>query len=319
MPGITLLGGNQSLSNSVNTIVSEFRLKRQDSGIARRLATQYRLEPHTGTTKYIDYYNQVLAYGLSDGIDMVQGQTLGDNQTSYVPAEVGVQIVIADTTIRRSADPDMMMRAGRIAANAVDLKEDQDGVAQAGNFTAGGSGGIPGTGNVLAPGSFASARSRLRTGNSTTTAMPAPPPYYSICHPYSIQAVMGRTIPISAGTPAGGTIYTTTADNSLVVGGRSQQQEDMIRRGPKALTTLFDIDIYEDANVVVTSTPDAKNFAFAKEGFVYVLELAPYYAAQRDESLRATELNIVTSYVFGTYLASNYGVYMLADATTPTR
>lgn len=317
MAGITLLGATQSLQNSVNTIVSEFRLKRQDSGITRRLATQYKLEPHTGTTKYIDFYNQVSAFSLTDGLDMQQAQTIADNQVAYVPGEVGVQLVIADTTLRRSADPDLMMRAGRIAANAVDLKEDQDGCAQAANFTAGGSGGIPGTGATLSIGSFASARSRLRTGNSTTTAMPAPPPYYGVFHPYSLQALWGKMIPL-AGGPAATASYTVTTTASGVAAGGRPGSDDFIRGGVKAVTNISGIDIFEDANVSVTSTPDAKNFIFSKEGFIYVLELAPYYAAQRDESLRATELNIVCSYVFGTYLGANYGVYSLADATTPT-
>lgn len=316
--GNTLLGPNQSLQNSINTIVGEFRLKRQDSGITRRLATQYKLEPHTGTTKYIDYYNQLSAYALTDGVDMQQAQTLQDNQVSYTPGEIGVQLIIADTTIRRSADPDLMTRAGRIAANAVDLKEDQDGCAQAANFTAGGAGGIPGTGVVYSVGAVASARSRLRTGNQTP-AMPAPQPYYGVFHPYTLQALVGRMIPLAPAV-ASTTAYTTTSAGAGAgpgAGGRSGATDDMMRGGVKALSRVSDVDIFEDANVSLSGN-DAKNFIFSKEGFVYVLELDPYYAAQRDESLRATELNIVCSYVFGTYLGANYGVYALADASTPT-
>lgn len=315
--GNTLLGASQSLQNSINTIVSEFRLKRQDSGITRRLATQYKLEPHTGPTKYIDYYNQVYALPLTDGVDMQQAQVITDNQTSYTPAEIGVQLVIADTTLRRTADPDLMMRAGRIAANAIDLKEDQDGCSQAPNFTAGGAGGLPGSGVAYSVGAVASARSRLRTGNSVATAMPAPPPYYGVFHPYTFQALVGRMIPLAPAV-ASTTAYTTTSPGAGAgpgAGGRPAT-DDLMRGGAKAVTRVSDVDIFEDANVSVTGT-DAKNFIFSREGLVYVLELAPYYAAQRDESLRATELNIVCSYVFGTYLGANYGVYSLADASTP--
>lgn len=249
---------------------------------------------------------------------MQQAQTLSDNQVSYVPGEVGVQLIIADTTLRRTADPELMMRAGRIAANAVDLKEDQDGCAQAANFTAGGAGGIPGTGVAYSVGAVASARSRLRTGNSTTIAMPAPPPYYGVFHPYTVQALVGKMIPLAPAVAATSAYSTTTANAGAGPGaGARPASDDMMREGAKSVTRVSDVDIFEDANVSITGT-DAKNFIFAKEGFVYVLELAPYYAAQRDESLRATELNIVCSYVFGTYLGANYGVYALADGSVPT-
>src|SRR3989304_3589070 len=140
-----LAGAGQALDSSLNTIYSEFKVLRDETGVFRSTATTMTLQPHEGRSKNVNNYNRVVAFDLADGVDMQQAQQLADTTTSYSPGEVGVQVLLPGSTMRRVADPDLLARTGRMLANAYDLKEDQDGGLQMVNFTPamGVAGGIP--------------------------------------------------------------------------------------------------------------------------------------------------------------------------------
>ena len=314
MPGPTLAGATQALDSSLNTIYSEFLLLRDESGTCRKVSTHYKLLPHTGISKNILNYGRLSAYSLQDGVDMAQAQTLSDTNTAYTPAEVCVQVIVPGSTLRRVADPTLMKQTAAMMHNAYDLKEDSDGTAQFTSFVPilGSAGTVLGVGHLLA------ARARLGIGNDRTNPEPAPAPYYAVLHPLHLSAVMGRLMPITD-VPTGTNVYTGVAAGATMgIGGGTVIGDRIIESGPKAIGRLFDMEVYTDANMAIASD-GASGACFAKMGLIYVSEVEPMMEPdETDVSLRAVELNLWGSYVWGNYRASNYGVEMLFDVTLPT-
>lgn len=312
--GDNLAGSGQTLDSSLNTIYSEFLLLRDETGVCRRVSTPMPLAPHTGASKNVLNYSRLSAYALQDGVDMAQGQTLADANTAYTPAEVGVQVILPKSTLRRVADPALLKRTGEMMNNAYDRKEDSDGCAQFTSFTPilGSAGTVMGVGHIHA------AAGRLRIGNDRTDPEPAPAPWFGVLHPLHLNVVAGRLIPLTD-VPTGTNVYTGTAAGATVAAGTSKITDEILRRGVEAIGRLENITFYGDANITVDGSDDASGAIFSKLGFVYVSEVSPVMEPdEKDTSLRAVELNLWGSYVWGLYRAANYGVECLFDATLPT-
>ena len=321
---ITLAGSSQALDTSLPTIYSEFLLLRDDTGVMRDVSTKYELLPHTGTTKNIINYGRVVAYNVADGVDIAQAQALSDFLTSFTPTEVAVQVILAGSTMRRVQDPDLQGKTSTILNNAYNLKEDSDGTAQFSSFTNAALGSAT---TVCSPGHIAALAGQLRVGQSVANPEPAPDPLICVIHPLSAVALAGRTIPYSAGTPAGGTVYGAAggAHGSTQGGIATVGMADgaipsaLLMKGIGGLGTLAGMDIRQDANMVITSA-GATGAGFSKQGVCYVSELEPRLDPDTsDKSLRgAVELNLWGSYVWGLYRAANYGLGATFDASLPT-
>lgn len=319
MASPNLAGSGQALDVSLPTIYEEFRLIREDTGICRKTAFNLPLKPHTGVSKHIINYGRLTAYDLADGVDMVQHQNLADTLTSFTPSEVGVQVILPRTTLRRIADSDLLRRTGKLMATAYDVKEDNDGTAQFTSFTP-----IVGSaGLIMGPGYFHAAIMRLGIGNDRTNPENPPEPWHAVLHPLHVGALMGNTVPLTD-VPTGTNRYSgLTATGATVTGNATDMGNNFLKnglpKGPKATMNYMGIDIYKDANIDVDSSDDASGALFSKEGFVYVSEWEPEMMNEEmDKSLRAQELNLVGSYAWGLYRSSNYGVELLFDATLPT-
>ena len=315
---INLVGASQNLNDSLNTIVTAFKRTREEAERVRDSATHYPLKAHSGLSVVLATYGILEARSLSDGVDMEQAQDLADTPNTYTPAEVGVQLVIADTTIRRSADPALMRQAGRSGASAYQRKEDGDGVGQFSSFT----GGLGSAGTVLSPGHVTAAAAQLRTGtvlpSSTVTAEPAPGDYMGFFTPAQIHAVAMRIIPLSD-VPTGTNAYAVTSSGVTVGPGRAGNlSDDLIRSGRKALGMLGGVHMHESANITSDASSDAIGAVFSKEGLIFAPEMEPVEKPQRDESARATELNIVGAYAWGVYRPAAFGLSMTFDSALPT-
>ena len=135
-----------------------------------------------------------------------------------------------------------------------------------------------------------------------------------------VHVIGARLVPLTD-VPTGTNVYTpaTIATGATRGAGSSSLGDEYIRRGPDAIGRMYGVEVYEDANIAVSSTPSASGAMFGKEGFIYCEEMPPKMEAEADDkSLRALELNLVGSYVWGLYRASNYGCELLFDAALPT-
>lgn len=315
--GSILAGSNQALDSSLNTIYSEFKVLRDETGVFRSCATEMKLMPHDGASKNVNNYNRVVAYSVNDGVDIAQAQQLSDTTTTFTPGEVAVQVVLAGSTMRRVADPSLLQRTGRILNAAYDLKEDQDGALQMVNFTP-----IMGVaGNILGVGEYFGAMTRLYIGNNRANPEPPPEPYFIVDHPIKLQTIIGRILPLSS-TPGGAAAYTpATVANNLTVGQSfgDGPSEEMFRQGIGALGTMFGATVKKSANIIPDVNDDCSGGAFSKEALIYVSELEPRMDNDTsDKSMRgAVEINVWGSYVWGLYRSGAYGVEILGDATLP--
>lgn len=310
---INLAGTSENLDASLNTIISAHKLLRDEDGKVRRLATRYTLEPHTGTSKIILNYGRVTAYAQTDGVDTAQGQALSDTQSTYTPSETACQVILAGSTLRRVADPDLLRRTGRILENAYALKEDQDGTAQFSSFTT----SIGAANAVIGVGLHMAAVTRLQYGSNRANPEPAPEPWFACYHPCTLHAILGRLVPLTD-VPVGTNVYTGTAAGATAGPGRSGELSDQILRRWK-VKELGGVPVIPTANIAVDSSDDATNAVFSREGLIYISEVEPHLATDKDASMRdAVELTYWGSYGYGVYRPAAYGVALVADATQPT-
>lgn len=309
-----LAGGGQALDSSLNTIYSEFLLLRDEKGVCRKCATHHSLKAHQGASKNILNYGRLAAYNLSDGVDMVQAQSLSDSNTAVTPSEVGVQLILPKTTLRRVADPELLRRSGRLMNNAYDLKEDSDGTAQFTSFVplVGGAGTVIGVGHIFA------AAARVSIGNDRANPEPYDEDVFGILHPLMLNVIAGRLVPLTD-VPQGSNVYTGLAAGATVGPGRTSMSDEILRRGPKAAGMLSGVEMYRDANIAVDSSDDCSGAVFAREGLIYCTEVEPYMDPdENDASLRGIELNLVGSYGWTVWRSANTGVETLGDASLPT-
>ena len=311
-----LAGTGQALDTSLNTIYSEFKLLRDATGVFRSTATMLKLLPHDGASKNINNYNRVIAYDLADGVDMQQAQQLADTTTTFTPGEVGVQVLLPGSTMRRIADPDLLRRTGRMLANAYDLKEDQDGGLQMVNFTP-----IMGAAaSILGPGEFIGSINRLSIGNNRANPEPTPKPWSLVHHPLPLSVLQQRMIPLTD-VPTGTNIFTpaTVATGKTVMGGASPMADEILRQGINSLGQFYGANVKWTPNLLPDASDDVSGGVYSKEGLNYISELEPKADPDTsDKSLRgAVELNYWGSYVWGVYRAAAYGCEILGDASMP--
>lgn len=314
-----LLGSGEDLDASTNSIISTFKELEDEVKTFKSSATRLRLSREDGGTKRINNYNRLVAFDLSDGVDMVQAQALADTQTSYTPGEAGVQTWLPGSTMRRAADPSLLQRTGRILRNAYDLKEDQDGGLQMPNFTP----IIGAAARVLGPGEYLAAATRLAYGASRSNPEPPPMPWYTIDHPIKLSTVAGRIVPLSD-VPTGTNVYlpaTTSRGPTVGPGGGGSLSDAIIKTGWKGpLKELFGIMVKPTANVIPDASDDVSGASFSQEALIHVEEVAAKLVPDSsDKSYRdAVELNCWGSFAWGLYRAANYGIEILGDATEPT-
>lgn len=316
--GVNLAGAGQALDVSLPTIISEFMLLRDVTGVFRNSAQSETLQRHTGVSWIRNNYGRAIAYNLDEAADMNQNQTLSDAATVITPAEVGAQIVIPGSTLRRIADASLETRVATMLNNAYSLKEDQDGATQMSSWT---STALGTTSTVIGVGHIFAGGARLGVGSSTANPEPAPMPWFYIGHDFQLLHLIGRSM-VLTDVPTGTNVYTGTAAGATFGAGHDSEgmSDEFMRGGIGALTRMAGITVKKDANIPVTSTPSATGGIFSQEGLIYVNEVEPHIVKDTsDVSMRdAVELNVWGSYKFGLYRPANYGISMTFDCTTPT-
>ena len=314
MPGPQLAGAGEALDASLNTVITEFKMVRDEMATLKKFTTRYILQPHSGRSKELLTYGRLIARDLSDGVDITEAQDLSDARSTYSPSEVGLKVIIPRTTVRRVADPDLWQQVGRIMAAAYAVKEDTDCANEFDSFT---TATLGAAGTILSPGLISSAVTGIRVGNNVTTPEPAPEPYFGAFHPCSIHSVANRLIPLTD-VPTGTNVYLPTAAGATVGPGRTAYGDQILQQGSKAVGTLAGATIVASANIPVDANNDMEGAVFSREGVIYVSEFEPGEDSQDDASLRGKELVLTGSYIFGVYRPLAFGITVTADAVLPT-
>ena len=287
------------LSDTISTVISEARYTEQIKEVISGVCWRITKPLHDGSTINLPYWGTVSAKSLSEGIDMVSPQAMEDTNVQFTPGEVGAQIVLTDK-VARDNNEDVLRAAGRILGEAMVAKREQD---LAGQFTDATT-DLGGAGSVATLGIIAAARALL-AGNSLANGGPAPMPYGVIHHPYVLLDLVDVLTP----TLAGGT-------TPLPAVGSGIAEDTLVNY---TIGRVFGMPVLESANISIDSTPDAIGVVLSMgTGGGLVLATANEWgiSPERDESLRATELNVVGEYAVGEYLPG-WMVSLTNDATAP--
>ena len=317
----TLLGSSQALDQSVNTIISEFRLLQDEKEVMRQISRNIPLKAGQGPTVYIDNYSRVQALAVADGADVANAQALADAQTTGSPGEIAVQVVIAGSAIRRSADRSLTGNTAKIMDRALKLKIEQDGTAQLPSFVP----IVGAAGTIISPGGLAAAVARVEIGDSRAN----PEPYDDInivLHPYHMLVMGGRIVPYSD-VPTGTNVYGVntgahlgvTVTNAGGTGAPGSLADQVIRKGPRAIAQMQGHPIWLTANIAIDASDDGSGAVFDRSGLNYCEEVEPTMVQDRDPSMRgAVEFTEWAAYTWFLYRSSNSGCEALYDASTPT-
>lgn len=227
---------------------------------------------------------QMTASPVVDGVDITDSQDIGMTTTDLTTAEVGLKVILTDKLVRQEK-PELFRVIGRQMGDAVARKVDTDCLALFDGLS--NTAGASGAGLNLR--SFLAVLAMLKTQK-------APRPWACIVHPNTIY-FLNKYISPTAGTypfPRG-------------------FAEDLLRDFWNL--TIDHVGVFDDGNLTVGAA--SKGAMFSKDAFAYIQALAPTVERERDASLRATEVVMVTDYgVFE--LDDDYGVEMQYDATAPS-
>jgi hypothetical protein len=287
-----------SLGDTIPTIIEEARFTEQYKEVLSNLCWRITKGVKRGSTVNLPYWGVVTANALTEGIDMVNPQTMEDTNVKFTPTEVGVQILITKNTVEDDQE-DVIRAAGRILGDAMVSKREQDLAGQLDDAT----NSMGGQGTVSTLGHYAAAWADL-SGVSLANGGPAPKPYVAVHHPFvllDMVDVFTPTLPASGALSAVGSGIAEEVLRNYTVG------------------RVFGMNVYESANISIDSAYDAKGGVFAAgRGGALVLATAREWEVEDeyDASLRATELNIVGRYAVGEYLPG-WIVELYNDATAP--
>lgn len=271
------------LENAQAIAIAECLFTMEHNTPTKNLFTRYTL--NSGEKQItVPKVGQMTAKALVDGEDITSSEAIGMTTTDLTTAEVGLKVILTDKLVRQEK-PEMFRVVGRQMADGVDRKVDEDCLALFDSLS--NTAGASGAGLNLR--SFLAVVAMLKT-------LKAPRPYACVHHPYAIYK-LARTVTTTAGTypfPRG-------------------YSEDLLKDFWNL--TIDHVGVFDDGNI--TSAATSKGAMFSKDCFAYIQSVAPYVERERDASLRATEVVMVTDYgVFE--LDDDYGVEMQYTSAAPS-
>ena len=305
--GRTGMTSTDSLTQSLPLVIAAARIVREYSGIMPSLTRTVTLEPGTGLTWYEVQAEQLQAQTLTETQAQDNPQMIEDYRIGHTPIVSGIQTLITDRLMTRIS-PNVAMRIGSLAQNAIQRKKDQDGLLV---FNA----GVPlGSDSVSAITNYLSAAAARIMGNDREPAMS---PMYAVLHPFVIKFIQDSLTASIEGAVGGA----SGVDRRPVQMGLTQQS---FIQG-FMMGEIYGVMVYRDGNIqrqVKTGGHFAVGGIFPREGIILVQGRMPKVEAQRRPEIEmgATALYHRDEYVYGTAQAvEETWVYkMTSDATAPT-
>jgi N4-gp56 family major capsid protein len=271
---------SSTLDDLFVNIIAQARFTAEEQSLMLGLVTQYNIGNEAGKTIQVPKYPAISAADLTEGTDM-SSTTVSTSSVSVTVGEVGAQVILTDLATMGAGNP--ADELGTVLGNAIATKIDTDLIALFDGFSS--SFGTAGSETSVAD--LFKAAATLRA-NKVTGSMAA------VVHPYQAYAIKANLTNTFA-NPNGGDV-----------------QNEAMRNG--YVGTIAGIDVYESANVTIDGNGDCKGAVFAPEALAIAMKRDFQIAPQRDESLRAWELNATAVYGVGE-LDDSYGVEVLGDAT----
>ena len=280
-----------SLADSLDDVRSSARIVREYEGAMPQLVDKETLGEGMGLSWKEIKYEQLTAQAITETTTLDNPQQIADSLITVTPTVVGIETFLTDR-VQARINKKGFAKIGQLAQNAIQRKKDEDGLTL---FASATGTSDPGAGVTLTSGHIASAKYNI----SSNTTEPGKPPYRCVLHGFQIKDLF----------------------DELVAGVGTYVGEGLPAR---VFTTGFNLpiagcEVYEDGNITIDSSGDAKGGVFAQEGILLVQGRAPRVVAVRNEKRGGGGNHIYhyDEYAYAERL-SNWVYLMESDATAPT-
>jgi len=270
---------SSTLDDLFVNIVAQARFTAEEQSLMLGLVTQYNIQSQAGKTIQIPKYPAIAAASIAEGTDL-SSTTVSTTKVEVTIGEVGAQVLLSDMATYGADSPETAM--GTLLGNAIATKMDQDLLALFSGFSF----GLGAAGAEITVADLFKAAAKLRANKVTGVINAVVHPFQA----YQLKANLTNTF----ANPNGGDL-----------------QNEAMRNG--YVGTIAGMNVYESANIVVDGSDDAVAAVFAPEALAIAIKRDFNLAPQRDESLRAWELNATAVYGVGE-LDDSFGVKITADA-----
>jgi len=274
-----------SISELYTEIIQEAIFTFQETSVMRPLVTTYNI---TGQGKQVavPIFPTVAASAVSEGSDLANTE-VNPTEKTITASEVGVMTTLTDLARESSSRP-IAQDIGRVFGEALAKKVDTDLAALFSSFA---------TANDLGAAGTELTADLLLKAESTLRALNVPRPYYAVFHPKAVFNLK-KTL-TQAGYSGTATAISSTGENVF---------------GSGFVGNIFGIDVYENANLTISSAGDCVGGVFHPISLGLAMKMDFKIETQRDASLRATE--IVGTMTYGQdVVKDNYGCQVTVDAS----
>jgi len=283
-----------SLADSLQTIINSARVTQMVEGVMSKLVENQKLGEGIGLSWNEISLANLTAQSVSETTELDNPQEITDTIFSITPTQIGIHTVVTDRTKARIA-ASVYAKIGDLGMKACLKKADQDCITALDAATT----SLCGAGNTLASGHLTAAAERIK-GNSTE-------PYTggtinAAFHSYQIKDLKDELIGSVGTYPVVDGLTASVFTNGSLQG------------------RIGGVNEFEDNNITIDSSSDAKGGVFAKEALVLVTGRSPRAVTVRNEKLGggADEFILYFEYAIGERSAGNWLYEICSDATTPT-
>lgn len=281
-----------ALNDSLPFMIDAARVVRPYAAIMPKLVERHTLAEGTGLSFDEVALSQLTATNITETTILDNPQELVDTLFSITPLMAGIHTVMTRKAQRRISTA-VKAKTGVLAQQAMETKKDKDLLIVLDGATV----SLGGAGSTFSAGLVSAAASRIK-GNSTEHGMGE---IFTVLHPFMTKDVQDDIV-------AG--IGTNTIPAGLT--------EETFRRGFSG--TLFGTEVYEDGNISVDASDDAKGGVFVREALVLVQGASPtaYTQFLPAHGGGADAMWMYDEYAIGERSAGNWLYELYADVTAPT-
>ena len=278
-----------ALADSLDTIQAAARSRRQFDGVMPQLVDRVELDANTGTSWREILLANLSAQAVTENTVLDNPQQYDDSAITITPEMVQIQTFITDKS-SRNLNSKVLAKMGAMPGEAMMRKKDQDGLTAADASTQLGAAGSP-----VQTGDVAAARYRI-TSNATE---PGPMPRSGVFHGFAIKDFYDELV--------GGTGSYPVPDGATA---------EVFKSGFSL--PIANVTIYEDGNISIDSSDDAKNFVFSKMAWVLVEGMTIRTETRREPHIGGggDSLFLTDEYAYG-LRNSNWTFEIIGDATAP--
>lgn len=244
---------------------------------------------HSGyATVEVGIWAQATAQEVGEGVDFANPTTgAKTSKATFTPKEAMAQYLLTDRAVQTETPGNLQQAAAMEIGSAIAQKVDTDLLGNFSSFSS----GAGSAGSALTITKTGVAIALLRNNNVRGQLS-------GVLHPYHWHDLW-----VEMGQPSANQAFLGDVANQAL-------RDSFVQR-------WNGINWYISSNISVDASDDAYSAIFARDAMAFDLREAFSIRPERDESLRAIELNGHIGYAEG-ILRNESGAYLLADAATPS-